>query len=118
IILAYFFMRNVISRTFPKVDIPSVIFSVFGFGELLYSYSSVGDYGWSYPPALLAFGIGIVTLTVFILRQLKLLDSILDFRVLTYGIYAVTMVISIIAFMMLIAAETILPIYMQVMAGC
>src|SRR5699024_12649189 len=62
IILAYFFMRNVISRTFPKVDIPSVIFSVFGFGGLLYSFSSVGDYGWSYPPALLAFGIGIVTL--------------------------------------------------------
>lgn len=117
IILAYFFMRNVISRTFPKVDIPSVIFSVFGFGGLLYSFSSVGDYGWSYPPALLAFGIGIVTLTVFIIRQLKLREPILEFRVLTYGIYALTMVISMIAFMMLIAAETILPIYMQVMAG-
>lgn len=116
-ILAYFFMKDVITRTFPKVDIPSIIFSVFGFGGLLYSFSIVGDFGWTYPPALVAFGIGIVALTIFIIRQLKLKSPILEFRVLTYGIYALTMVISMIAFMMLIAAETILPIYMQVMAG-
>src|SRR5699024_5054056 len=36
IIFAYFFMKDVISRTFPKVDILSIIFSVFGFGGLLY----------------------------------------------------------------------------------
>lgn len=116
IIFAYFFMKDVISRTFPKVDILSIIFSVFGFGGLLYGFSSVGDFGWSYPPALIALGVGAVALTIFITRQLKLTEPILEFRVLTYGIYALTMVVSMIAFMMLIAAETILPIYMQVMA--
>src|SRR5699024_11258116 len=69
IILAYFFMRTVISRTFPKVDISSVIFFVFGFVGLLYSISSFVYYGWSYHPALLVFGIGIVTLTVYIILQ-------------------------------------------------
>lgn len=114
---AYFFMRNIITRTFPKVDILSILLSISGFGGLLYGFSSVGDHGWSYPGVIWSITIGVITLTFFIIRQLKLKEPILEFRILTNKMYTLTMIIAMIAFMMLIAAETILPIYMQIMAG-
>src|SRR5699024_9863996 len=83
----------------------------------LYGFSSVGDHGWSYPGVIWSITIGVITLTLFILRQLKLKEPILEFRILTNKMYSLTMIIAMIAFMMLIAAETILPIYMQIMAG-
>lgn len=44
---AYFVMKNVTERTFPKVDVRSFVLSTLGFGGLLYGFSSAGDHGWS-----------------------------------------------------------------------
>lgn len=117
IVLAYFFMKNIIERTFPKVDYLSIVLSTFGFGGLLYGFSSVGNYGWSHTGVLIALIIGAISLTVFIWRQLLLKEPMLEFRVFTNKIFTITTIIGMTAFMMLIAAETILPIYMQMMAG-
>ncbi len=117
LIIGYFFMKNIITRTFPKVDYVSIVLSMFGFGGLLYGFSSVGNYGWSNKGVIISLIVGTITLTLFILRQFKLKQPVLEFRVFTYKIYTFTTVIGMIAFTMLIASETILPIYMQLMAG-
>jgi|SRR5690625_4273894 len=117
LILAYYFMKNIITRTFPKVDYLSIILSVFGFGGLLYGFSSVGNYGWANSGVIISLIIGMIALTLFILRQLKLKQPILEFRVFTNKIFTFTTAIGMIAFTMLIASETILPMYMQLMAG-
>jgi|SRR5690625_800346 len=117
IIFGYFFMRNVISRTFPKVDYPSIALSVFGFGGILLGFSSVGNYGWTHPSVSISLVIGVITLTLFILRQFKLKQPTLEFRVFKNRTFTLTTAIGMIAFTMLIAAETILPMYMQLMAG-
>src|SRR5699024_9853037 len=46
LIFAYFYMQDVIERTFPKVDFLSIVLSVLGFGGILFGFSSVGNYGW------------------------------------------------------------------------
>ncbi|MEI3612571.1 MDR family MFS transporter [Pseudogracilibacillus sp. SO30301A] len=117
LIIGYFFMKNIITRTFPKVDYVSIVLSMFGFGGLLYGFSSVGNYGWANKGVMISLIVGTITLTMFILRQFKLKQPILEFRVFTYKVYTFTTVIGMIAFTMLIASETILPIYMQLMAG-
>lgn len=117
LIVGYIYMKDIITRTFPKVDVLSIILSVLGFGGLLYGFSSVGDVGWTNPVVITTIFVGFVTLTLFVLRQLRLDEPILEVRVLSYKIFSLTMIIGMIAFTMLIAAETILPIYMQVMAG-
>lgn len=117
VVLAYYYMRDIIPRTFPKVDVLSIILSTFGFGGLLYGFSVVGDYGWRHPSVSLSLIIGALCLTLFIRRQFKLKEPILNFRVFSSRIYSLTIIISMVAFMVLIAAETILPIYMQLMAG-
>lgn len=115
--VGFFFMKNIITRTFPKVDYMSIILSVFGFGGLLYGFSSVGNYGWSNSAVIFSLVIGTITLTLFIFRQFQLKQPILEFRVFTYKVYTLTTIIGMITFTMLIASETILPIYMQLMAG-
>src|SRR5690625_1399320 len=117
LIFAYYFMKNIITRTFPKVDYLSIILSILGFGGLLYGFSSVGNYGWANTGVIISLIIGSITLTLFIVRQLKLKQPILEFRVFKNKIFTITTVIGMIAFTMLIAAETILPMYMQLMAG-
>lgn len=117
IIAAYFVMKNVTEQTYPKVDVSSIILSTFGFGGLLLGFSSAGNVGWANTGVILSLSVGAIALTAFILRQLKLKQPILEFRVLKNKIFAISTVIGMIAFIGLIAAETILPIYMQTMAG-
>lgn len=117
LVLARVYMRDIIKRTFPKVDYLSIILSIFGFGGLLFGFSSVGNYGWGHLMVLISLLIGAVTLTLFILRQFILDEPILEFRVFSNRTFTLTTIIGMIAFLMLIAAETILPIYMQLMAG-
>src|SRR5699024_3994639 len=40
-------MKNVTTLTYPKLDILSIILSTFGFGGLLYGFTSAGNYGWT-----------------------------------------------------------------------
>lgn len=117
LILAFFLMKNIITRTFPKVDYLSILLSMFGFGGLLYGFSSVGNNGWSNIGVIISLTVGTITLTLFILRQFTLKQPILEFRILSYKTFTLTTIIGMVAFTMLIAAETILPIYMQTMAG-
>src|SRR5690625_1075769 len=117
LVLARIYMRDIIKRTFPKVDYLSIVLSIFGFGGLLFGFSSVGNYGWGHLIVLISLFIGAVTLTLFIVRQFTLNEPILEFRVFANRTFTLTTIIGMIAFLMLIAAETILPIYMQLMAG-
>lgn len=117
IIFSYFAMRNVTEQTFPKVDYLSIVLSSFGFGGLLYGFSSAGNTGWTSAPVLIALVIGTISLTFFILRQFKLAQPILEFRVFKYKTFTIATVIGAIVFISLIGSETILPIYMQNMLG-
>ncbi|WP_306798632.1 DHA2 family efflux MFS transporter permease subunit [Oceanobacillus saliphilus] len=116
-LIAYFVMKNITERTFPKVDFLSIFLSTLGFGGLLYGFSSAGNYGWTDIIVISFILIGAISLTLFILRQFKLKQPILEFRIFKNKVYTMTTVIGMIAFIGLIAAETILPIYMQNMAG-
>ncbi|MGO2788782.1 MAG: MFS transporter, partial [Staphylococcus saprophyticus] len=57
--------------------------------------------------------IGIVSLVVFIRRQLKLKEPMLEFRVFSYNIYTLGTALSMFVFGVLIASNIILPLYMQ-----
>lgn len=117
IIFAYYAMKNVTKQTYPKVDMLSIILSSLGFGGLLYGFSSAGDNGWGSLSVVISIIIGAITLTFFIMRQFRLKQPILEFRVFRYKTFAITTVIGMIVFVGLIGSETMLPIYMQRMAG-
>lgn len=113
LIIAYFLLKNVTERTFPKVDIASIIFSSLGFGSLLYGFSTAGATGWGSAQVIMTLAAGSVFLFLFIFRQLRLAHPILEFRIFRYGIFTLTTAIGMIAFATMIGGTTILPIYMQ-----
>lgn len=119
LIIAYFILKNVTERTFPKVDVPSIMLSTLGFGGLLYGFSIAGnpDTGFANQNVIISLIIGTITLVWFIIRQLKLKQPILEFRIFQYKVFTLTTAIGMIAFMSMIGGAVILPIMMQDMLG-
>jgi len=110
-------MKNVTTLTYPKLDILSIILSTFGFGGLLYGFTSAGNNGWSDPFTVISLIIGAVSVTLFIIRQLRMHVPMLEFRVFKNPIFTLSVILPMIAFMGLIGTETLVPLYMQNMRG-
>lgn len=113
LILASILMKNVTTLRKTQIDILSVILSTFGFGGLLYGFSSVGSYGWSSSTVLISLLVGVIALLLFITRQMKLEKPMLEFRVFTFGVFSLTTLLGTLVFALLIGTETILPLYTQ-----
>lgn len=113
IFVATLFLKNVSEVSRPKVDVLSILLSSFGFGGLLYGFTSAGNAGWTHSATLLSLTIGGISLLVFIFRQLRLKHPMLEFRVFTFSIFPFAIVIGMIGFMGLIGAETMIPLFMQ-----
>ncbi|MDO8223721.1 hypothetical protein BSBH6_03906 [Bacillus subtilis] len=113
LILASILMKNVTTLRKTQIDILSVILSTFGFGGLLYGFSSVGSYGWTSSTVLISLLVGVISLLVFITRQMKLEKPMLEFRVFTFGVFSLTTLLGTLVFALLIGTETILPLYTQ-----
>lgn len=117
LLFAYFFLKNVTKQTFPTLDVLSVILSTAGFGGILYAFSSAGSAGWGSAQFLFSIIIGLVALVLFVRRQFRLKEPLLEFKVFKYGIFTLSTALSVIVFISMIGGATILPIYMQNMHG-
>nr|WP_139344963.1 MDR family MFS transporter [Virgibacillus pantothenticus] len=117
IIVAYFILKNITNQTFPKVDVLSIILSTLGFGGLLYGFSAAGNSGWGSVQVVASIVIGAITLTIFIWRQLKLEEPILEFRVFRNPVFSLTTALGMVTFMAMIGAAVIIPILAQNMLG-
>lgn len=117
LIVAYFILRNVTEKTNPKLDMISIILSTLGFGGLLYGFSAAGDSGWLSLTVLLPIIIGAIALTMFIKRQNRLEEPILEFGVFKDKTFTLSTVLGMIVFMSMIGGAVVLPIFMQTMLG-
>ncbi|MGY4691540.1 MDR family MFS transporter [Salibacterium sp. K-3] len=117
ITLAYLCIQNVTELTKPKIDVPSIILSSFGFGGILYGFSTVAESGWSGPSVLVSIFGGLVVLFFFIRRQLRLHVPMLEFRIFQFPIFSISIVITMAVLVSMIGAETLLPLYMQNVIG-
>ncbi len=114
---AWFLLKNVTEQTDPRVDYLSIVLSSFGFGGLLYGFSVAGNVGWLSPNVLISLTLGAVTLLLFISRQLKLEEPILEFRVFQYGVFSLATILGMIVFASMIGSTVILPLFMQNLLG-
>lgn len=112
-LIAYFLLKNVTKQTQPKIDIRSIVYSSIGFGSLLYGFTSAGNRGWTDALTWVTLTTGACVVAVFILRQLRLNEPMLEFRVFRSFTFTITTIIGMIGFMGLIGVETLIPLYMQ-----
>ncbi|WP_313894025.1 MDR family MFS transporter [Psychrobacillus sp.] len=117
LVLAIFLMKNVTEQKQVKIDFASVIFSTFGWGGLLYGFSIAGTAGWTSGQAIGAISVGLVALVIFITRQLKLKQPMLEFRVFNSSMFTITTILSVFVFAIMVGTQTLLPIYAQDVAS-
>src|SRR5699024_4297113 len=101
LIVAFFILRNVTERTFPKLDVLSIVLSSFGFGGLLYGFSVAGTYGWGSPQVLVSLIGSSVVMVLFIHRQLRLKQPVLEFRVFRYSMFTLNTAIGMVVFLVM-----------------
>ncbi|WP_432353798.1 MDR family MFS transporter [Sporosarcina sp. A2] len=109
------YLVNVSEVTKPKIDVLSLVFSTIGFGSIVYGFSSVGESkdGFASPTVWLFIGMGVIGIALFVRRQLKLDEPIMNMRVFRYPMFSHAVVMFLIIIMAMFASEIILPIYMQ-----
>ncbi|WP_419158082.1 DHA2 family efflux MFS transporter permease subunit [Rossellomorea sp. BNER] len=116
-LIAAVLLKNVTNQTFPKIDLTGIILSTLGFGGLLYGFSSAGSLGWTSIEVITTLIIGIITLGLFIRRQMTVKNPMLEFRVFKYNMFTLTTIINVIITMAMFAGMILVPIYLQNIRG-
>lgn len=117
LILAIFKLKNILPQKQISLDILSLILSSIGFGGILYGFSSAGEKGWDSVHVYGTIIVGTISLVLFIMRQLKMEEPLLQFRIYKYPMFALSSAISIILSMTMFSAMLLMPIYIQTIRG-
>lgn len=116
-IIAYFILDNVTERTNPRLDSLSIVLSSFAFGGMLFGFGNAGNTGWVSYEVIVPLVIGLISLGVFIWRQLTLEEPMLELRILKDPMFTLNTVLGMLVFIAMIGGMLLLPVYMQTMAG-
>lgn len=113
-------IRNVTETRKVPLDISSGILSAIGFSGLIFGLSSIGEAATD--NALISpwipITVGVVSLAVFVWRQLVLKDNaLLDVRAFVIPSFTVAIVLMLVSMMSLFGTLILLPIYMQQVLG-
>lgn len=99
------------------LDKPSVIFSTLGFGLMLYAFSSAGNLGFSSPIVIIALVLGLIIVAVFVTRQIKLDNPLLNMRVFSNKTFTLAAFGSMILFIGIVGPALLIPMYVQTGLG-
>ncbi|MEJ8767212.1 DHA2 family efflux MFS transporter permease subunit [Oceanobacillus sp. HCA-5259] len=113
LILAIFLMEDVLEKQDSKLDFPSIILSAIGFSFFIFGLSNISVLEFWDVLVLAPIGIGLVALIFFITRQFRLPLPILDLRLFGHSTFRLIMILVFINLMLLLSAETILPMFAQ-----
>lgn len=116
-IVGYFNLKDSLPLSHPRVDWLSIVYSVFGFGGVLYGLSIIGSQGFTYLPAWIAIIIGFLFIGLFVQRILHSKQPLLNLRILKNKSFLLSVLISMSALMVLVGANNIMPIYVQSILG-
>ncbi len=117
VVLAVFKLKDITPQRAIKLDFISLVLSSIGFGGLLYGFSSAGEKGWDSPLVYGTIVIGALALITFVLRQLRMDDPMLEFRIYKYPMFALSSAISIVISVAMFSAMILMPIYVQTIRG-
>lgn len=116
-LIGVFFLKNVTEVSRPKLDMIAVILSTLGFGGLLYGFSDAGNDGWSSTQVIISLAVGVIAIILFVLREMKTDNPMLEFRIFKYNMFTLTTLINVIVTMAMYSGMILLPIYLQQIRG-
>lgn len=116
-LLALLYMKNVSQQLESKLDMLSIILSGIGFVSIIFGMSNVSVFGFGHWRVIAPIILGGVALTIFIKRQWRLELPVLNLRLFQRKTFLISVVLIFINMMLLLSAETILPMFSQDVLG-
>lgn len=117
LIYAIFVFGNVLETRTQAFDLISFLISAIAFGGLTLGVGNIGSYGLFGLPCLLPLAGGIASFILFVYRQLHLDDPFLEFRILKYPVYTISVIGSMLLYFVMMGSSVILPLYVQSILG-
>ena len=111
--IAIKFLPNTAKITRPKIDIISVLLSTFSFGALVVGVSLISSYGWTSPVVISIIILAIILLIIYINRQIKLKDPILNFRIFKIAAFRIGTILVMLDFGIILSSMYLLPMFWQ-----
>lgn len=100
-----------------KFDVLSFIESIFAFGGITLGIGNISAYGLISTQAGVPLLIGIVVCVLFIIRQCGLEKPFLDVKILSNRIYAVSVISSMVLYLVMMGSSVMMPLYVQSVMG-
>ncbi|ARK22121.1 DHA2 family efflux MFS transporter permease subunit [Sporosarcina ureae] len=117
LVLAIVKLKNITPNRDVRINFFSLVLSTIGFGGLLYGFSSAGEKGWGSPIVYGTIALGTIGLVLFILRQLRMKEPMLDFRIYKYPMFALASVVSMVLSVAMFSGMILTPLYVQNVRG-
>lgn len=114
---AFFIKTNTGEKIGGKLEILSVILYGVGFCSLMLGVTYREIYGWFSYFTVIPVIIGIVCLWIFVVRQLKIDEPLLQIRILTNSRFAVSTVLIMVTYIAMMSGTLMVPIYVQSVMG-
>nr|WP_144928210.1 DHA2 family efflux MFS transporter permease subunit [Paenibacillus bovis] len=114
---AIFKLKNITPLREVHLDKASLVLSSVAFGGLLYGFSTAGDKGWSAPIVYVTITIGAIGLITFVLRQLRMKEPMLEFKIYKHPMFALSSAISIVISISMFSGMILTPLYVQEVRG-
>lgn len=108
---------NVLDTVKRKFDVFSFVISAFAFGGITLGIGNLGSYPFVSVQVLLVLIIGAVAAVLFTYRQLHLDEPFLDLRVLENKEYTLSVIASMLLYLVMMGSTVILPICVQSIMG-
>lgn len=113
LILILLTVPDVIEQTKPKVDLLSVLDSILGFGLLITAVGLFSTVGFKSVGLYVLLVVAIIFVVVYVRRQLKLVNPVLNFKIFKSRKYTIAAIIATLNFAMIMAAMYIIPQMLQ-----
>lgn len=117
VIFAVILLKSFMENKPSKLEVISLILSSLGFGGLLIGVTNIGTYTIANPLAYIPILIGLISLVLFVIRQIKVEDPLLDLRVFKVRNFTISIILICIVYMAMTLATMILSIYIQSARG-
>ena len=110
---AKLFLINAYELTRPKVDILSVILSIFGFGGIVLGAGMTSEYGWTSWTVILSLVVGVVCIVFYSIRQFSMSNPVLNLRAFNSRDFALGTSLVVLNFGIMLAIMYLLPQFFQ-----
>ncbi|OIK15572.1 hypothetical protein BIV60_09095 [Bacillus sp. MUM 116] len=100
-----------------KFDLFGFIFSIIGFGSLLYGFNEVSSQGWGSSEVELFLSVGVLCLIILVIVELKVKEPMIQLRVFKNYQFNMSLIIVSIVSVSMFAGIFFLPLYLQDIRG-